>query len=135
MVTGKDSGTESPSRLEHLVRLGQVLEKYRRILVYCHMNPDPDSLGAAMAMRQILEEEFGKEVAVTYRGLIGRAENRRLVELLAADLQPARKIDQSRFEAAFLVDAQPGYGYLADVDRLPLVGCVDHHPFIASTKK
>jgi nanoRNase/pAp phosphatase (c-di-AMP/oligoRNAs hydrolase) len=112
-----------------------VLEKYRRILVYCHMNPDPDSLGAAMAMRQILEEEFGKEVAVTYRGLIGRAENRRLVELLAADLQPARKIDQSRFEAAFLVDAQPGYGYLADVDRLPLVGCVDHHPFIASTKK
>jgi nanoRNase/pAp phosphatase (c-di-AMP/oligoRNAs hydrolase) len=99
------------------------------------MNPDPDSLGAAMAMRQILEEEFGKEVALTYRGLIGRAENRRLVELLAPDLQPARKIDQSRFEAAFLVDAQPGYGYLSDVDRLPLLGCVDHHPFIASTKK
>jgi nanoRNase/pAp phosphatase (c-di-AMP/oligoRNAs hydrolase) len=135
MVTGNDSPTESPSRLEHLVRLGQVLEKQRRVLVYCHMNPDPDSLGAAMAMRQILEEEFGKEVALTYRGIIGRAENRRLVELLAPDLQPARKIDQSRFDAAFLVDAQPGYGYLADVDRLPLLGCVDHHPFVPSTKK
>ena len=85
----------------------------RRVLIYCHMNPDPDSLGAALAMRQILQEEFGKEVAITYRGLIGRAENRRLVELLAPDLQPARKIDQSRFDVAFLVDAQPGYGYLA----------------------
>jgi nanoRNase/pAp phosphatase (c-di-AMP/oligoRNAs hydrolase) len=135
MVNGKDSGTESPARADHLVRLGKVVEKPRRVLIYCHMNPDPDSLGAAMAMRQILQEEFGKEAAVTYRGLIGRAENRRLVELIAPDLQPARKIDQSRFDVAFLVDAQPGYGYLADVDRLPLVGCVDHHPFVNSTKK
>jgi nanoRNase/pAp phosphatase (c-di-AMP/oligoRNAs hydrolase) len=135
MVNGKDSGLESPPRAEYLVRLGRALEKFRRILIYCHMNPDPDSLGAGMAMRQVLSQDFGKEVAMTYRGLIGRAENRRLVELLAADLQPARRVDQSQFDAAFLVDAQPGYGYLPDVDRLPLIGCVDHHPFVASTRK
>jgi nanoRNase/pAp phosphatase (c-di-AMP/oligoRNAs hydrolase) len=69
-----------------------------------------------------------------YRGLIGRAENRLLVELLAPDLQPARKVDQSRYDAAFLVDAQPDFGYLPEVDRLPLVGCVDHHPFVESTR-
>jgi nanoRNase/pAp phosphatase (c-di-AMP/oligoRNAs hydrolase) len=135
MVNGKATGAESPPRPAHVVRLGEALSKARRVLIYCHMNPDPDSLGAALAMQQLLREEFGKEVAVTYRGLIGRAENRRLVELLAADLQPARKVDQSRYEAAFLVDAQPGYGYLPDVDRLPLLGCVDHHPFVASTKR
>jgi nanoRNase/pAp phosphatase (c-di-AMP/oligoRNAs hydrolase) len=135
VMEGKSAGTESAARAAHLVRLGQVLEKPRRVLIYCHMNPDPDSLGAALAMRQILQEEFGREAGLTYRGLIGRAENRRLAELLAPDLQPARKVDQSKFDAAFLVDAQPGYGYLSDVDRLPLIGCVDHHPFIASTKR
>ena len=103
VIDGQGPGAESPARAAHLVRLGQVLEKPRRVLIYCHMNPDPDSLGAAMAMRQVLQEEFGKEAALTYRGLIGRAENRRLVELLASDLQPARKVDQSKFDAALLV--------------------------------
>ncbi len=117
-----------------MARLRQALDKKPRVLVYCHMNPDPDSLGAALAMRQILQDEFGKEVGLCYRGLIGRAENRQLADLVAPELQPARKVDQSRYDAAFLVDAQPDFGYMPDVDRLPLVGCVDHHPFVESTK-
>ena len=104
-----------------------------RVLVYCHMNPDPDSLGSALAMEQVLAEGFGKKTATCYRGIVGRAENRRVVELLAPRMSPARRVDQSGYDAAFLVDAQPDFGYLPELDKLPLLGCVDHHPWTAST--
>jgi nanoRNase/pAp phosphatase (c-di-AMP/oligoRNAs hydrolase) len=135
MVNGRERAVQPPQGVDRLARLGQALAEARRVLVYCHMNPDPDSLGAAMALQQVLRHTFSKEASLTYRGLIGRAENRRLVELLVPDLLPASKVDQSRFDAAFLVDAQPGFGYLADVDRLPLLGCIDHHPFVNSTRR
>jgi nanoRNase/pAp phosphatase (c-di-AMP/oligoRNAs hydrolase) len=120
---------------EPLDRFGAAIDGYKRVLVYCHMNPDPDSLGSGLAMRQILREVYGVEAGVCYRGLIGRAENRRMVELLAPDMKHARAIDQSMWDAAILVDAQPDYGYTNASDRLPLVACVDHHPFVHSTSR
>ena len=53
MVTGKESGTESPSRLEHLVRLGQVLEKHRRIL----LNRTLSGLAAPLTTRRVPEND------------------------------------------------------------------------------
>lgn len=135
MVTASDSDPRLDGLPQPLSRLGDALKGVRRVLIYCHMNPDPDSLGAALAMRQILRDVFKLDVGLCYRGLVGRAENRQMVELLAPDMKPARTIDQSLWDAAFLVDAQPDYGYLNSLDRLPLVGCVDHHPFVPSTAK
>jgi nanoRNase/pAp phosphatase (c-di-AMP/oligoRNAs hydrolase) len=135
MVTPSGSEIRLNGLPEPQNRLAAALRGVRRVLVYCHMNPDPDSLGAALAMRQILREVFKLEAGLCYRGLVGRAENKQMVDLLAPDMMPARTIDQSLWDAAFLVDAQPDYGYRAEIDRLPLIGCVDHHPFVESTSK
>ncbi len=122
--------TELPEPLD---RLREVLAGIDRVLVYCHMNPDPDSLGSALALAEVLRTALGKKVGTCYRGLVGRAENRRVLELLAPNMMPARTVDQAQFDVAFLVDAQPDFGYLPEVDRLPLLGCIDHHPWTEST--
>ncbi|MCB1281817.1 MAG: DHH family phosphoesterase, partial [Salinibacterium sp.] len=113
------------------------MDGHDRILVFCHMNPDPDSVASGLAMKQLLETRFGKEVTLTYRGIIGRAQNRQMVKLMAPELTRFSAIDEYRFGAAVLVDAQPQFGFnpedLEELD-VPVRVCIDHHPFVDSTR-
>ncbi|MSR75451.1 MAG: hypothetical protein EXS14_08290 [Planctomycetes bacterium] len=119
----------SPSgALEALERLRRALGERRAFLIYSHMNPDPDTVGSALGLRFLLEQVFERKAALCYRGIIGRAENRELVRLLAKDLKPARMVPQEQYEASFLVDCQPDFGFDSEVDRVPLLGVFDHHP-------
>ena len=107
---------------------GELLEDVDAVLVYSHMNPDPDTVGSALGLRFLLRERYGKKVGLCYRGIVGRAENRVMLRLLARDMLPARDIDRSDYDAAILVDAQPGYGFDGVEEGLRLLGVVDHHP-------
>lgn len=119
---------------QSLVRLRSALGERKHFLIYSHMNPDPDTVGSALGLRFLLERVFGRHAAVCYRGIIGRAENRELVRLLAPDLKPARLVPQEQFEASFLVDCQPDFGFNGEVDRVPLLGVFDHHPDSGSAR-
>ncbi len=100
-----------------------------KVLIFSHMNPDPDTIGSGSALRQILKEGLNKESVLCYRGLVGRAENRQLVKTLDLEMVHARSVDQSQYCGAILVDCQPDYGYLPGLDRLPILGVIDHHPW------
>lgn len=135
MSEGAESDISTADKAEP-TRLGEVLDGTDHVLVFCHMNPDPDTLAAGVAMKYLLERRFGKEVTLCYRGIIGRAQNREMVKQLVPDLKLFREIDEYSFGAAVLVDAQPQFGFnpedLEELD-VPVVGCVDHHPFVEST--
>ena len=47
-----------------------------------HVYPDPDSLGSMLGLAHLVETCLGKPTRLTRDGLISRAENRTLVELL-----------------------------------------------------
>ena len=129
-LIGSEGGDpSSPRPAASLALLQRVLEPVRNVLVYSHMNPDPDTIGAAVGLRLLLEH-LGKNCLVAYRGMIGRAENKKLLELAAPEIRSARDVDQSRFDGAFLVDAQPSFGFDEKLDRLPLLGIIDHHPLV-----
>ncbi|MFT7618194.1 MAG: nanoRNase/pAp phosphatase (c-di-AMP/oligoRNAs hydrolase) [Planctomycetota bacterium] len=117
--------------------LAEVLDGHDNVIVFCHMNPDPDSIASGLAMKQLLECRFGKVVRLCYRGIIGRAQNREMRKRLAPELMHFLEIEDQDFTAAILVDAQPQFGFhpedLAEQD-VPVLGCVDHHPFVESTK-
>ncbi len=116
--------------------LTEVLDAIDRVLVFCHMNPDPDSIASGLAMKHLLERRFGKEAVLTYRGIIGRAQNRQMVRLLVPELTRFTDIDEYDFGAAVLVDAQPQFGFnQEDLEELdvPVKVCIDHHPFVDST--
>ncbi len=127
MIT--DGGQEAPALR---AQLASAVESADRLLIYSHLNPDPDTVGAALALRFLLQERYGKRVTACYRGIIGRAENQTLMQILGADLKHASTIDEASFDGILLVDCQPDYGFLPEVG-LPVLGVIDHHPLSAAS--
>jgi nanoRNase/pAp phosphatase (c-di-AMP/oligoRNAs hydrolase) len=104
------------------------LEGRKSALVYTHDNPDPDSLAAAMGLGRLFEHELGARVTLTHGGIVGRAQNRAMVDSLKLPLVPAESIQPDQFDAIALVDSQPetGNNSLPHGHRIDVV--VDHHP-------
>ena len=100
----------------------------RRLLIFMHDNPDPDALAAAHGLRLLVEHEVGAEVRLGLGGIVGRAENRAMVESLRIPLVPLEELVLSDFDRLAIVDSQPGTGNnsLPPSRRVDIV--VDHHP-------
>ncbi|HEX4403566.1 MAG TPA: DHH family phosphoesterase [Polyangia bacterium] len=100
----------------------------KSVLIYTHDNPDPDSLAAAMSLGRLLEHELGARVTLTHGGIVGRAQNRAMVEALRLDLVPTERVEPDHFDIIALVDSQPetGNNSLPPGHRIDIV--VDHHP-------
>jgi len=106
-----------------------------RILIVTHDNPDPDALAAAFALRHLFEVKAGLDATITFGGVIGRAENRVMVEQLEIKSVPLHSLDLDDFCVICMVDTQPGAGNNSfPVDReVHLV--IDHHPLRAETQR
>jgi nanoRNase/pAp phosphatase (c-di-AMP/oligoRNAs hydrolase) len=100
----------------------------KSFLIYTHDNPDPDSLAAAMGLGRLFEAELGGHVTITHGGIVGRAQNRSMVDTLKLELVPVERVDPDAFDAIALVDSQPetGNNSLPPEHRIDVV--VDHHP-------
>jgi nanoRNase/pAp phosphatase (c-di-AMP/oligoRNAs hydrolase) len=97
-------------------------------LIYTHDNPDPDSLAAAMGLGRLFEHELGARVTLTHGGIVGRAQNRAMVESLQLPLVSAETVQPDQYDVIALVDSQPetGNNSLPHNHRIDVV--VDHHP-------
>ena len=97
-------------------------------LVYMHDNPDPDALAAALGLKRLLEHELGAAVTLGHGGIVGRAQNRAMVDTLGMPLAPVEQIDPDAFDLIAIVDSQPetGNNSLPPGHRIDVV--VDHHP-------
>src|SRR6202030_4130085 len=92
-----------------------------------HVHPDPDSLGSMMGLAHLVETCLGKPTRMTRDGLISRAENRAMVELLHLDLVPVDELSHEEDERIVMVDSQPHTGrHSLDPKRL-LYAVIDHH--------
>ncbi|HOX43612.1 MAG TPA: phosphoesterase [Myxococcota bacterium] len=109
--------------------LAAALRGGRRVWVFLHDNPDPDTLAAGWLLARIAEH-LGLRARLVYGGRLGRAENRAMVSLLRL---PARPLEGVRFRARrgdrlALVDSQPGTGNNSLPEGLGCHVVVDHHP-------
>src|SRR5580698_1516247 len=97
-------------------------------LIYMHDNPDPDALAAALGLGRLLEHELGVSVTLGHGGIVGRAQNRAMVDTLGMSLAPVEQIDPDAFDLIALVDSQPetGNNSLPPGHRIDMV--IDHHP-------
>jgi nanoRNase/pAp phosphatase (c-di-AMP/oligoRNAs hydrolase) len=100
----------------------------RRLLVFMHDNPDPDALAAATGLKRLLEQEVGAEVTLGRGGIVGRAENRAMVEALRIPLEPIEELSLSRFDRLAIVDSQPGTGNNSLPAKRKVDIVIDHHP-------
>lgn len=108
-------------------RLLATLAPFKRVVVVSHINPDPDSLASMLGLKALVESaQKGKPVILTVEGIIARAENRAMVELIPIPLTPVETVDIDPETAVVMVDSQPRTGRRTSEDASPQV-VIDHH--------
>jgi len=103
------------------------LEQASRVTFVSHVHPDPDSLGSMLGLSYLVEYCLAKPTRITRDGMISRAENRSMVELLHFDLLPVEDAEWDDGEMIVMVDSQPNTGRHNFRDRAPLYAVIDHH--------
>jgi nanoRNase/pAp phosphatase (c-di-AMP/oligoRNAs hydrolase) len=92
-----------------------------------HMQPDPDSLGSMLGLAHLVEARLQKKTRLTRDGLISRAENQAMVDLLDIDLVPVGQVHWRPDEALVMVDSQPNTGRHTFDPAVPVYAVIDHH--------
>ena len=92
-----------------------------------HLQPDPDSLGSMLGLAHLVESRLHKKTRLTQDGVISRAENQAMVDLLDLDLVPIREAQWHKDEALVMVDSQPNTGRHTFDPTMPIYAVLDHH--------
>jgi nanoRNase/pAp phosphatase (c-di-AMP/oligoRNAs hydrolase) len=101
-------------------------EEAERVVFVSHINPDPDSLGSMFGLAHLVETRLGKPTLMTRDGLVTRAENRAMVDVLNLELAPLE--DEWRpHDAVVMVDSQPNTGRHSLAEATDLFAVIDHH--------
>jgi len=122
-----DSARDDPAahRLQSLRRTLQSMDG--RLVILTHNNPDPDALGAALALRSIAER-FDVEAEIAYFGDITHQENRAFVNLLEVDINQLSNPAAIGGDHLALVDhSRPGVNNRLP-EGMPIDIVIDHHP-------
>jgi nanoRNase/pAp phosphatase (c-di-AMP/oligoRNAs hydrolase) len=98
-----------------------------RVVFVSHVQPDPDGLGSMLGLAHLVESKLDKPTLVTRDGLISRAENRAMVEVLRLDLTRVEEVEWAPGDAVVMVDSQPKTGRHTFADAVPLYAVIDHH--------
>lgn len=118
----------SPAEAFELPRAIARLQGQRSALIYMHDNPDPDALAAAVGLKALLEREIaGAQATLAMGGIVGRAENRAMVEVLKIPLTPVEELTPASFDMIAVVDSQPGTGNNSLPADCPVDIIIDHH--------
>jgi nanoRNase/pAp phosphatase (c-di-AMP/oligoRNAs hydrolase) len=108
-------------------RLLATLAPFSRIVLVSHVNPDPDSLASMLGLQALIEGTLPKKpVILTVDGMIARAENRAMVEMIPIPLAPVESVPIDSKTAVVMVDTQPHTGRRASEAAMPQV-VIDHH--------
>ena len=114
-------------RLSRSDRFLLALEPYRRVVLASHINPDPDALASMLGLHAVINHRLPElEVTLTLDGMLARAENRAMVELLQIPLQPVEDSPKGPDVALIMVDSQPHTGRRGSESVTP-VAVLDHH--------
>ncbi|BBB32270.1 phosphoesterase RecJ domain-containing protein [Thermotomaculum hydrothermale] len=105
----------------------KVKDKKKKICILTHTNPDPDAIASAYGLWYFFKETAGIEATIYYDGIIGRINNRIMVDLLDIPIKKARKDYLKKFDYFCLVDTQPGKknNCLPTYKKVLIV--IDHH--------
>jgi nanoRNase/pAp phosphatase (c-di-AMP/oligoRNAs hydrolase) len=103
------------------------LAEFASVTFISHVNPDPDSLASMMGLAHLVETCLDKPTRLTRDGIIGRAENSAMVEVLGIHLVPIEEVTWREGEAVVMVDSQPNTGRHTITPGVPLYAVLDHH--------
>ena len=98
------------------------------LLVLTHDYPDPDALASACALRHLAQTAFGIRTRIAYGGIVGRDENKKMVEMLRLPIHRLTQRDFKRHRGIALVDTQPAFRNNSFPVSRPATIVIDQHP-------
>jgi len=123
---------EFPSSAEAVDALFKAVEGAQSALIVTHDDPDPDAIAGGMALAYLFQQRLDLAATLAYGGIIGRAENKAMVQLLAIDMHSLDHVNPEEYEVVALVDAQPGAGNVGLPQKITPTIVIDHHSFVPS---
>ncbi|MFA7254653.1 MAG: DHH family phosphoesterase [Candidatus Omnitrophota bacterium] len=118
----------------HGRKLLRFLEKKKEalspLLIVTHDYPDPDAIATAMALQYLAERLYGIKSRIVYKGIIGRVENRAMVDLLKVPIHKFRPSDIRSYEHAALIDTQPEFENNPYPRNKKVTLVIDQHPYV-----
>ncbi len=117
----------NPQRRGRAERFLATLAPFREVVFVSHVNPDPDALASMLGLKALIEsKQPGKPITLTMDGMIARAENQAMVDLIPIHLVPVDQAAITPETAVVMVDTQPHTGRRASEAARPQV-VLDHH--------
>lgn len=107
------------------------------VLILTHDNPDPDALAAGKAFAALLKSAWNISSRLLYSGLVLRAENKALLNLLTPEWEYGDLLTGfEEYTAVALVDTQPGAGNNSlPASHIPQIVIDHHHPMRQALQK
>ncbi len=100
------------------------------LLIVTHDYPDPDAIATALALQYLAERLHGVRSRIVYEGIIGRVENRAMVNLLKIPVHKFRPSDISNYAHAALIDTQPEFENNPYPRNKKVMLVIDQHPYV-----
>ena len=104
--------------------------KISPLLILTHDYPDPDSLASAFALSHLAQNAFGISCRIVYGGIIGRPENRGMVNILQIPAYKLKPKDFRRFDHVALLDTQPVFENNSFPKNRRATIVIDQHPSV-----
>lgn len=113
---------------DKLKKLEAALADAHNLLIIIQDNPDPDAIGAATALKELVKKTNDINSQIAYGGTVGRAENRELIHYLQFKFYTFAEVDWSNFDLIAMVDTQPRTGNNPLPAHIHPDIVIDHHP-------
>ena len=120
----------SPKVLENADLIFTEIKKANKILLHCHVGPDPDSVGSVLAMKEVLENMDKKVTAISGDNKLSDS----LLSLPKAnniEIKKFGEVDLSEFDLYIILDtAAPQMISMINEPKFPLsikTIIIDHH--------
>jgi len=111
--------------IKKVERIRSLFKEGEKIHILLQHDPDPDAIGSALALRELLGRKRATTPIVSF-GVITRPENLAMIKLLEIQIERITPDDLHKDSARLaLLDVQPPY-FEQPLGRVDLV--VDHHP-------
>jgi nanoRNase/pAp phosphatase (c-di-AMP/oligoRNAs hydrolase) len=118
----------APPRSHASERFLAAIAPFRRVVLVSHINPDPDALASMLGLGELVAaRQPGKPVTLTLDGMIARAENKAMVDLLRIPLVPLSQQSTGPDAAVVMVDTQPNNTGRLDAESARPLVVLDHH--------
>ena len=102
--------------------------KGHRVYIQTHNIPDPDAIGSAYGLQQLLLE-FGIESTICYDGDIDKLSSSKILDVFGIKMFPDEEVveDMSEEDYIVCVDSQKKAGNVTDLKGNE-IAAIDHHP-------